>query len=135
MRSVKERIKRHEGCRLKPYKDSEGILTVGYGRNLEAIAFTQGEANLMFNNDFARAKRHAEVFLTYEFLNEARRGVLIEMIFQMGPSRVNNFKKFLAASLRGDYESAHDEMLDSKWHRQTPSRCEELARIFLEGRE
>jgi len=134
METLKERIKRHEGCRLRPYKDSEGILTVGYGRNLEDVTFSQGEVDLMFENDFSRAKQYAETFIVYEFLNEARRGVLIEMVFQMG-SRVRKFRRFLAAALAGDFERAHDEMLDSKWHDQTPARCERLALIMLEGRE
>ncbi len=131
--SAQDRTKRHEGCRPKPYRDSEGILTVGYGRNLEAVAFTTGEINLMFQNDWAWAKQNAETFIVYEHLNEARRGVLIEMVFQLGARGVKKFKRFLAFASLGDYEQAHDEMLDSKWHKQTPSRCEELANIFLRG--
>ena len=130
---LKERIKRHEGCRRTPYRDSEGILTVGYGRNLESVPFSMGEINYMFENDFRKAKQYAETFVAYEFLNEPRRGVLIEMIFQMGARTVKKFKRFLAAALAGDYEQAYDEMLDSKWHQQTPARCEELAEIFLRG--
>lgn len=133
--SLKSRIKTHEGCRLTPYRDSEGVLTVGYGRNLEAVPFSQGEVDLMFENDFARAKQHAETFVVYESLNEARRGVLIEMLFQMGARTVGEFKKFLNYAQQGDYERAHEEMLDSKWHFQTPARCEELADIFLRGEE
>ena len=89
----------------------------------------------MFENDFKRAKQHAETFIVYEQLNEARRGVLIEMIFQLGPAGVRKFKRFLKFALAGDYEQASDEMLDSLWHRQTPKRCEMLAKIFLEGRD
>jgi len=133
MTDLKERIKRHEGCRRTPYRCSEGFLTVGYGRNLDAVPFSQGEVDLMFENDFKRAKAAAETFVCYEFLNEARRGALIEMIFQMGAKKVSKFKRFLAAALAGDFEQAHDEMLDSLWHRQTPARCEELAGIFLRG--
>ncbi|KKL19663.1 hypothetical protein LCGC14_2463200 [marine sediment metagenome] len=133
--SAQERTKRHEGCRFKPYKDSEGILTVGYGRNLEAVVFSQGEVDLMFKNDWAWAKQNAETFIVYEHLNEVRRGVLIEMVFQIGVRGVKKFKRFLGAARKGNYEQAHDEMIDSKWHSQTPSRCEELAKIFLEGRD
>ncbi len=131
--SAQDRTKRHEGCRFKPYKDSEGILTAGYGRNLEAVAFSQGEVDLMFRNDWAWAKQNAETFIVYEHLNAARRGVLIEMVFQLGASGVKKFKRFLRYARRGDYEQAHNEMLNSLWHKQTPSRCEELANIFLRG--
>ena len=71
---LKERIKQHEGKRNKPYRDSEGILTVGYGRNLEDVAFTDAEIDLMFETDFNRAKSSAQNFVIYEYLNEARRG-------------------------------------------------------------
>jgi len=122
--SLKDRIKRHEGKRFEPYEDSEGILTVGYGRNLRDVPFSQDEIDLMFDNDFLRARHGAE---------SIRRGILIEMIFQMGIKGVSRFKKFLQAALLHDWARAADEMLDSKWHKQTPERAEELARLFLRG--
>ena len=33
---AKLQIKRHESCRLKMYKDSKGINTIGWGFNLDA---------------------------------------------------------------------------------------------------
>jgi lysozyme len=134
MTNLKDRIKAHEGCRHTPYKDSEGFLTVGYGRNLDAVAFTDAEIDLMFENDFARAKQGAETFFVYQDLNEERRGVLIEMIFQMGVSGVGKFKKFLRAAQARDWEGAANEMLDSKWAVQTRGRAMELANIFRSGR-
>jgi len=131
--TLKERIKRHEGYRLTPYKDSEGILTVGYGRNLIAVPFSEDELDLMFENDFRRAQGGAESFLVYEYLNDPRRGVIVEMVFQMGVMGVGAFVRFLDAALDRDWQKAHDEMLDSKWFRQTPSRAKELAEIFLNG--
>ena len=133
--SLEERIKRHEGCRSTPYKDSVGIMTVGDGRNLEAVPFSQDEMDLMFRNDFERARKGAECLYVYESLNRARRGVLIEMVFQMGIAGVGKFKKFLAAARQEDWQEAHDQMLDSKWHDQTPKRARELATIFLSGEE
>ncbi len=131
--SVKERIKQHEGKRHTPYMDSEGILTVGYGRNLEAIPFSDDEIDLMFENDFRAAVDRAESFFVYHALNEVRRGVLIEMIFQMGAKGVAKFVKFLDAAAEGDWQRAHDEMLNSRWANQTPERAEKLAKIFLNG--
>ena len=133
--TLRDRIKQHEGFRLEPYKDSLGILTVGYGRNLEAIPFTMAEVELMFESDFRRAEQGAENFSFYEGLNDARKGVLIEMIYQMGPSRVGKFRKFIAASMRRRWKEAAAEMRDSRWHSQTTKRCEELADIFERGEE
>ena len=133
--SLEDRIKGHEGCVTKPYYDSEGILTAAYGRNLEAVPFSQDEMDLMFRNDLQRAIKGAESFSAYESLNRSRRGVLIEMTYQMGVAGVNKFKKFLAAAEQQEWQQAHDEMLDSKWHDQTPERAQELAGIFLGGEE
>lgn len=130
---LQERIKKHEGCRLSPYKDTEGIWTVGYGRNLEAVPFTQAEVDFMFLTDYDRAVSGASKLPSFDVLTPARRGVLVEMCFQMGYEGVKKFRRFLAASSRSDWQEAHDEMLDSKWAKQTPGRAQELARIFLHG--
>ena len=131
--SLKSRIKQHEGKRHTPYKDSEGISTVGYGRNLEAVPFSEDEIELMFENDFNRAKAGAEAFVAYQGMNEIRQGVLIEMVFQMGVNGVGKFKNFLLAAQDHDWTRAAEEMLDSKWAKQTPERAKELARLFLRG--
>jgi lysozyme len=130
--TLKARIKGHEGRRFVPYRDSLGILTVGYGRNLNG-PFTQHEIDIMFESDFDKARRAAETFVCYSSLSPARQGVLIEMIFQMGVYGVKKFRRFLDACLEQDWQAAHNEMLSSKWHSQTPERAETLARIFLNG--
>ena len=131
--SLEDRIKRHEGCRSTPYKDSEGFLTVGIGRCIDKVPFSQDEIDLMFKNDFARAMAGAEAFSAYRDMDEIRQGVLIEMVFQMGVNGVGKFKKFLLAAQDHDWATAAEEMLDSKWAKQTPGRAKELARIFLRG--
>jgi len=132
--ALAQRIERHEGRRNKSYKDSKGILTAGIGRNLEAVAFTDQEVDLMFKNDLSRAKQGAQSFHIYESLSDARRGVLIEMVFQMGVGGVNKFKRFLKATQAKDWEGARKEMLDSKWYREdSRARALELANIFCRG--
>jgi lysozyme len=49
------------------------------------------------------------------------------MCFQMGKKGVVKFVKFHAALKRGDFNTAADEMLDSKWAKQTPDRAKRLA--------
>lgn len=131
--SLRERIERHEGRRTVPYKDTEGFLTVGVGRCIDKVPFSHDEIDLMLTNDIKRAKQGAESFVVYEFLNETRREVLIEMVFQLGRNGVSKFKRFLAAALAQDWQRAYDELLDSKWARQTPNRAKELAEIFKNG--
>lgn len=131
---LRERIERHEGRRRWPYRDTEGFLTVGVGRCIDKQPFSHDEINLMLSNDIERAIRGASAIPVYEFLDPARREILTEMVFQLGPYGVSRFKKFLAAARRKDWQVAHDEMLDSLWARQTPRRAKELAEAFRDGR-
>lgn len=132
--SLDERIKRHEGFRGKPYDDTKGIVTIGYGRNLEANPLTEREADFLYRSDLQRATVNARRFAFYDSLSPNRQDVLIEMCFQMGYGGVMKFKKFRVAAMEQRWQDAHDEMLDSAWHRtDSPPRARELARIFLEG--
>ena len=53
--------------------------------------------------------------------------VVASMVFQMGASRTSKFKRFLSNLDNSNYEEAAEEMLDSRWAQQTPSRVERLA--------
>ena len=55
--------------------------------------------------------------------------VILEMVFQLGTTGVSKFKKFWKALRVKDWKKASEEMKDSRWHSQTPKRCESLAEI------
>ena len=130
--SLIARIKQHEGLSTKPYYCTADKLTIGYGRNLE-VGITEEEAEYLLANDIKTAKAGAESFAAYWEMNNIRREILTEMIFQMGVNGVSKFKKFLAASTNHDWARAADEMLDSQWAKQTPERAKSLAKLFLRG--
>ena len=62
-----------------------------------------------------------------------RRAVLIEMSFQLGRKRFAGFALMLAASRAGDHKLAADEMLDSQWAKQLPTRANTLAQRYRNG--
>lgn len=151
------RIKRHEGLLLKPYKDTLGKLTIGYGRCVDTnpltakeIAFidhdcridaiTEPQASYLLANDIEKCE--AQMDDNFPFMVEnhfsdemcERQNVLVEMLFQLGLGTVLKFRKFIQALKDEDYAEASAQMLDSTWHKQTKSRCEELAGIMLKGR-
>ena len=133
MTKTKDRIREHEGCSRHPYRCTEGFLTIGVGRNLDSVPLSDDEVNLLFDNDYWRAYKGAETLHGFERLNEVRQGVLVEMVFQLGLHGVRKFRKFIDAYMAEDWQAAHDEMLDSLWARQTPTRALRLAQIFLTG--
>ncbi len=52
------------------------------------------------------------------------------MVFQLGIGGVSKFKNMWKALGEGDYQTASEEMLDSRWAKQTPSRAEGLSEIM-----
>ena len=56
MESMIGMLKRHEGLRLKPYQDTIGKLTIGYGRNLDDRGISKEEAEYLLRNDISRVK-------------------------------------------------------------------------------
>ena len=128
-----ERIKRHEGLRLKPYKCTADKLTIGYGRNIEDAGITVGEAEYLLSGDILRCRQEAEQYPFFAHLSRRRQGVVIEMLFQLGRTRFNTFKRFQAALENRDWVQAAVEMRDSRWRTQTPNRAQTLIKIMEEG--
>ena len=125
-------IKRDEGWSPEPYKCTEGIWTIGFGTNITRISRDEGEALLEIRLD--KIIEYDLLSFTKEIanLNDARKAVLINMIYQLGKQGVLRFKKMRQAIIAKDWQKASEEMLDSKWHQQTPDRCRRLARIMGE---
>ena len=130
---VAQLIKKHEGLRLKPYRCPAGKLTIGYGRNLDDSGISPSEAEALLYNDIQTCYAACVKFGFWNRLNAARQAVLLDMCFNLGISRLKQFKKMLAALTRGNYENAAKEMLDSAWARQVKTRAQELAEIMKKG--
>ena len=129
-----EELKRDEGVELKAYQDTEGIWTIGIGRNLQDVGVSMDEAEYMLANDIDVAGGELQrTFDWFEGLSDARQRVCINMCFNLGLTRLLGFKKFLAAMAVGDWETAGVEMLDSKWSRQVGARSTRLKDLLLEG--
>ena len=96
--TLRQRIQRHEGLRLTPYRDTEGHLTVGYGHRLDGpITTFQAESYLMGDLEAAEAGVNS---LGLPLLDIVRHDVLVEMVFQLGVSGVQKFERFLKAIRR-----------------------------------
>lgn len=133
--TLREFIKSEEGLRLKPYRCTEGRLTIGYGFNLDA-GIDREIAEHLLDRSLGRATNAAaevvgrDVFGT---LSSARQAALVSMAFQMGRQGLEGFAGMLQAVRAGDWATAHDEALDSKWARQTPERAKRTANMILTG--
>ena len=122
-----------EGRRTRAYRASRGIWTVGIGRNLEHVNFSDDEIALMFANDLERADSLARVLVpNFDTLSEARKAVLVNMAVNLGP-RLGQFARFLEAVRLEDFLRAAQEMEDSLWHKQVGARALRLEEAMREG--
>ncbi|MEX0385849.1 glycoside hydrolase family protein [Spiribacter onubensis] len=128
---IRERLKAHEGCVLHAYEDSEGFLTIGYGRLIDERrggGISQSEADQMLTHDIidvtAQLSARKPVFRS---LPEPVQESLVEMAFQMGVAGLMKFHDMWASLEVEDYAGAHDAALDSDWADETPQRAREVA--------
>lgn len=120
-----------EGFRSTVYKDSRGFWTVGYGlcvdKRVPGAGLTKEEAALLLRMRLRDV--HSEVRQAWpkiDVMPDVVQRALVEMAYQMGVSNLMGFKQMLRALEAGDYETAADEGLDSRWNRQTPNRAKKV---------
>lgn len=130
-------IKLDEGCVLYAYDDHLGYVTVGYGRLLDKRrggGISQSEAEYLLENDIDKKLSELRNKLPwFDNLDDPRKGVLLNMAFQLGIAGLLNFKNTLASVQAGDYEAAATRMLKSKWSKQTPNRAKRMAEQMRAG--
>ena len=132
--TLKEQLIRDEGgFQRTPYRDSGGKLTIGYGRNLDDVGISRGEADLLLNNDLAPAIEAVAAFSWIGTVDEIRRAALVNLCFNVGAAGLQTFTKMLAACARGDWGTAAAELLDSRYHQQVGARAERLAQQLVIG--
>ena len=140
--SLKVRVQDHEGLRTSMYLDSLGKATVGIGhlvqpherqRFAEGVEIPMDEIMEIFEMDLNRAAAGADLLIDEcigHDLPQHIGEVILEMVFHLGTQGVRNFKKMWKAMRVKDWKKAAEEMKDSRWHSQTPKRCEHLAEII-----
>ena len=134
---LKARIKEHEGFVPKIYKDQLGFKTIGFGHLVlptdkfkEDVTYKKKDLEEVFDSDFNTAKSNANQLISGLPIHHQAKCVIIEMVFQLGIGGVSKFKKMWKALKQNDYHTASEEMLDSKWAKQTPKRAEELSSVM-----
>ncbi len=122
----KDFLRKVEGLKLKPYKDTEGILTIGYGRNLESNGISLSEAEIMLNHDVNKAISDlVDIFPDFFSMPESLRIVLVSMMFNLGKSKFLTFKKFIKAIKQNNKQAMIYEFLNSKRAKELGNRIDE----------
>ena len=135
--NLTEQLRRDEGEKLHAYSDHLGFLTIGIGRLIDKRkggGITQEESAYLLSNDIRQ--KTGEVIMALPWaahIDQVRFGVLQNMAFQMGTDGLVGFRNTLKFIEAGEYERAGANMRASKWHSQTPARCERLIKQLISG--
>ena len=131
-------LKRDEGEVLHAYQDHLGYWTIGIGILVDRRkggGLRPEESEFIFRNRLKLLDAELSDRLPWIYkLDPARKGVLINMAFQMGVSGLLGFKNTLAMVEAGRYGDAAKLMLESKWARQTPARAQRLSNQMATGK-
>lgn len=121
------------------YRDSKGLLTIGVGRlvdkRVKGAGLRPDEIAYLLNNDIDdRIDQLTRRLPWFQNLDDARKGVLLNMAFQMGVEGLLGFEHTLSLVRDGKYDLAAHAMLMSKWATQdTPARAARLAEQMRTG--
>ena len=133
-------IKQDEGLRLTAYWDPIGnVWTVGWGSTGPAVhegtVWTLEEAEAALQNDVDVAANDVDMAFPWaEAMGVIRWSVLVNLCFNMGLSRLQEFHMALAAMQAGNYAEAGTQMLNSLWASQVGGRATRLAQQMENNR-
>ena len=131
MNELLNRIKEHEGFRSRVYKCTEGYDTIGYGFAIKDLYLSEGISELILKEKVTNLRlRMGKKISWFDEAPREVREVLLEMAYQMGVSGVSKFKNALKHMKNEEWNKAADEMLLSRWYKQTPKRAKELSDII-----
>lgn len=132
-----KQLNRDEGRKYAVYQDSLGLWTIGVGRLVDGRkggGLRDDEIDYLLRNDINdRIDALTRALPWFQNLDDARKGVLLNMAFQLGTLGLLEFKITLSEIQAGDYQTAATNMLASKWAQQTPERAQRLAKQMASG--
>jgi GH24 family phage-related lysozyme (muramidase) len=137
--NVFEQLKIDEGVEYKIYQDHLGYLTFGVGHLIQDCDIESGQSlgspvseervREVFEKDLNLAIAECSALYgqeTFDLLPGEVQEILVNMMFNMGRTRLSKFKKFNAAIADKDWATAAIEGRDSLWYRQVTNRAERL---------
>ena len=121
-----------EGLRLMPYKCTAGKTTIGIGRNIEDRGISRKTALQMLCEDVRIAADICIRIFGDQFFgfSENRKLGWINFAFNLGESRMLQFKNTLRAAKKEDWEAVENGLRQSLWFQQVKGRAERVIRMI-----
>jgi len=137
--AVFEQLKIDEGVVYEIYNDHLGYPTFGVGHLVlesdpeygqpTGTPVEEQRVKECFENDLDIAIGECNALYEggeFNDLPDEVQQILVNMMFNMGRTRLSKFKKMHAAILDGDWKTAAVEGRDSRWYKQVTNRAERL---------
>ena len=132
-----------EGYRSHVYYCSEGYPTIGIGKKIGSrvqslsdfalIDVPKSVAYAWLDYDLKTIVKQCQSFKWFNTLSQARKDIIISMCYQLGFGGFCKFKRTIKHIENGSFALAAQEMLDSKWARQTPGRANRHSKVMDTG--
>jgi lysozyme len=123
-----------EGYKLSLYKCTAGKLTIGYGHNIQDNGISPAVAELMLKEDIEMA---ADICIRlfgkglWERWSENRRAGWINLSFNLGQTRLLQFRNTLRSALREDWPNVEKGLRSSLWFKQVGERAERVIAMIV----
>ena len=137
MYKLREELERDEGIKYEVYLDHLGYPTFGIGHLITdddpecgadvGTEVSDDRVQEAFESDVETVMSDCErLYVQFEHLPEEVQLIVANMMFNMGYTRLSKFKGMKRGVDARDWESAADEMVDSRWYKQVTRRADRL---------
>ena len=134
---LREELERDEGVKYEVYLDHLGYPTFGIGHLITDDDPERGASvGTKVDSDRVQEAFEADVesvlsdcerlYVQFEHLPEEVQLIIANMMFNMGYTRLSKFKGMKRGVDARDWETAADEMVDSRWYKQVTNRADRL---------
>ena len=140
---LREQLKIDEGCVYEIYLDHLGYPTFGIGHlviesdpeNGQAVGtpVSDDRVDAAFDADVKVVLSECKVlYPDFDDLPEEAQQIIANMMFNLGRPRLSKFVGMKRGVDAKDWNTAADEMVDSRWYRQVGARAERLVNRMRE---
>ena len=137
LEKLREEIKYDEGSVNEIYLDHLGLATFGIGHLVTewdeeygwevGTPVSEDRCNEVFDSDIQIVLSDCQhLYPDFNDLPEEVQRIIANMMFNMGRPRLSKFKGMKRGVDARDWNTAADEMVDSRWYRQVTKRADRL---------
>ena len=121
----------HKILDTDPDKDLE-IFGVNWEQVPDDQRISEHRCYVLFQEDVQIAISNCiSLYDNWNELPQEAQHILVNMVFQLGKRGLSNFKNMNIAINAQDWGTMAEEMMDSRWAKQTPNRAERLQQRAL----